>query len=98
MHTHTSYKLQVGIKARVVQSYYRNANTQVGSEYELPESSERSGILVHTPFCVILHSYTNPVFLTAEMLRVPLGAPTIRLREKRKDTLVTDNNKKHIHK
>ena len=25
------------------------------------------------------HSYTNPVFFTAEAVRVPFGAPTIRL-------------------
>ena len=54
------------------------------SEYELPKSFERCVILVHPPLLVILHSYTNPVFLTSESLRVPLGAPTIRLREKRK--------------
>ena len=25
------------------------------------------------------HSYTNPVFFTIELVRVPFGAPTIRL-------------------
>ena len=44
----------------------------------LPESSERAGILVHCPFCVNLHSYTKPVFFCCELVRVPLGAPTIK--------------------
>ena len=52
-----------------------------------PESSETVPVSrrLHWPLRVIGHSYTNPVFLVWEFDKVPFGAPTMMLREKREE-------------
>ena len=49
----------------------------------LLESSDNVRMRVQAPFSVMGHSYTKPVLVVAEFVRVPFGAPTMMLERGR---------------